>query len=139
MEAMNCRSALALGLSAAVLPVFAGKAVAATPEYGPTDGEELFPGIRMVDLGTFDFYIPAYKSIQVVDVIFQPMVGDPGPIMDTDMLCYIYTGEFRVKKINKEFTVKQGDMYTCAKGKMDQCTNITNEIAFKRVAFLISA
>ncbi len=83
--------------------------------------------------------IPAYKSIQVVDVIFQPMVGDPGPIMDTDMLCYIYTGEFRVKKINKEFTVKQGDMYTCAKGKMDQCTNITNEIAFKRVAFLISA
>jgi hypothetical protein len=59
--------------------------------------------------------------------------------MDNDMLCYITAGEFMIKKVDKEFTVKDGEMYSCAKGKTDMATNISKVVGIHRAGILIPA
>ena len=143
MEDLNRRSAITLGLSAAaVVPLFAlatpAKA-AEIPTYGPEEGEEIAPGVRLVEVGTGESDIPAYKSIQILDVVFQPGAADIESAMDNDMICFITAGEFTIKKADKEFTVKKGDYYTCGKGKTDQATNLSKEVGIHRITILIPA
>jgi len=107
--------------------------------YGPNDGKELYPGVRVVELGTFNSDIPAYKSIFMVDVVFQPGAVAPETVMKNDMLCYIAAGEFKIKKAAKEFTVKEGEMYTCSKGKTDMATNISKVVGIHRIGILVPA
>ena len=139
MKGMNRRSTMALGLSAATAPLFISAAAAATKEYGPTDGKELFPGVRLVELGAFNSDIPAYKSIFMVDIVFQPGAVVPETVMKDDMVCQIAAGEFKIKKADKEFTLKEGEMYTCAKGKTDAATNTSAVVGIHRIGILKSA
>ena len=141
MKGMNRRSTLALGLSATTAPLFAfaTPAGAAVPAYGPTDGKEIAPGVRLVELGTFNSDIPAYKSIFMVDIVFQPGAVAPESKMDNDMVCQITAGEFKIKKADKEFTLKEGEMYTCAKGKTDGATNTSAVVGIHRIAILVPA
>jgi quercetin dioxygenase-like cupin family protein len=56
------------------------------------------------------------------------------------MMCYILAGEFSIKKMGKEpYTVKEGDFYTCGKGRTDHATNIGNGVGIHRIAILIPA
>ena len=143
MEDINRRSAITLGLSAAaVVPLFAmapPARAAEIPTYGPEEGEEIAPGVRIVEVGTANSDIPAYKSIQILDVVFQPGAADIESAMDNDMVCYIASGEFTINKSDKEFTVKEGDYYTCAKGKTDHATNTSSVVGIHRIAILIPA
>jgi hypothetical protein len=140
MNDLNRRSALALGLAtAAATPLLTLARPAAAKEYGPNEGKELYPGVRMVELGAFNSDIPAYKSIFMVDIVFQPGAVAPEKVMDNDMLCYIAAGEFKIKKATKEFTIKEGEMYTCAKGKTDMATNISKVVGIHRIGILMPA
>ena len=139
MKGMNRRSTMALGLSAAASPLFISSVSAAVPAYGPNDGKELVPGVRVVELGTFNSDIPAYKSISMVDIVFQPGAVFPETPMDNDMVCQIMAGEFKIKKADKEFTLKEGEMYTCSKGKTDGNTNTSAVVGIHRVAILVPA
>ncbi|UVK47543.1 hypothetical protein BPNPMPFG_003330 [Mesorhizobium sp. AR07] len=140
MDNMNRRSAIALGVTAAaVTPLFALAASAKTKEYGPKDGKEIAPGVRIVEVGTGNADISAYKSIAIVDVVFQPGAHAPAMMMDNDMVCTIAAGEFTIKKVDKEFKLKEGDMYTCAKGKTDEATNTSAVVGVHRIAVLIPA
>ncbi|MGH6906753.1 MAG: hypothetical protein ACREDX_02730, partial [Aestuariivirga sp.] len=105
----------------------------------PTDGKEVHPGVRVVELGTFISDIPAYKSIFMVDIVFQPGAVFPESPMDNDMMCYIAAGEFKIKKADQEFTVKEGEMYTCAKGKTDMATNTSSVVGIHRAGILMPA
>jgi quercetin dioxygenase-like cupin family protein len=144
-ELMSRRSAVTLGLSAvAAAQLFASSTptkAAGVPNYGPADGRELSPGRRLVEIGEIPSEMDAYKSIKVVDVVYQPGAADPKEaVMDVDMLCYILAGEFSIKKTGKEpYTVKEGDFYTCGKGKTDKATNIGNGIGIHRIAMLMPA
>jgi quercetin dioxygenase-like cupin family protein len=137
MEDMNRRSAMALGLTVAATPLIALATPAVAKTYGPNDGKELHPGVRMVELGTFNSDIPAYKSISMVDIVFQPGAVAPEEVMDNDMMCYIAAGEFKIKKVDKEFTIKEGEMYTCAKGKTDMATNTSDVVGIHRIGILM--
>jgi quercetin dioxygenase-like cupin family protein len=105
------------------------------------DGKELSPGRRLVEVGTAPSEMAAYKSIKIIDIIFQPGAADPTEaMMDMDMMCYILAGEFSIKKMGKEpYTVKEGDFYTCGKGRTDHATNIGNGVGIHRIAILIPA
>jgi quercetin dioxygenase-like cupin family protein len=122
-ELMSRRSAVTLGLSAvAAAPLFASATsakAAGAPDYGPTEGRELSPGRRLVEIGEIPSEMDAYKSIKVVDVVYQPGAADPKEaVMDVDMMCYILAGEFSIKKTGKEpYTVKEGDFYTCGRAE----------------------
>ena len=140
MENVNRRSAMALGLTAAAAtPLLALATPARAKEYGPTEGKEIAPGVRVVEVGEGNADIPAYKSIKIVDIVFQPGTVAPATVMDNDMVCTIISGEFMIKKVDKEFALKEGDMYTCSKGKTDMATNTSTVVGVHRIAILIPA
>src|SRR5436309_10397422 len=70
MNKMNRRSALALSL---VVPsaVVVTKSVTAQP-YALTEGREIAPGVRQVDLTKRESMIPSYKTVSMRDVVYQP-------------------------------------------------------------------
>lgn len=140
MEAMNRRSAMALGVTvAAATPLFALATPAMAATYGPDEGEEIAPGVRLIEVGTRESVIPAYKSIQIVDIVFQPGAVAPESEMPNDMVCHITAGEFKITKGDVEFTVKEGDMYTCGKGLPDGATNTSDVVGVHRIAVLVPA
>ncbi|AZO31137.1 hypothetical protein [Mesorhizobium sp. M1B.F.Ca.ET.045.04.1.1] len=140
MNKMNRRSAIALGVTAATIaPLFATATFAKTKKYGPKEGKEIAAGVRVVEVGTGNSDIPAYKSISIVDVVFQPGAHAPQSVMDNDMVCTITSGAFTIKKADKEFKLKVGDMYTCSKGKTDEATNTSKEVGIHRIAILVPA
>ena len=141
MEGISRRSAIALGLTAAAATPLIGLAASAqTKTYGPDEGTELAPGVRVIEVGTRESVIPAYKSIQILDIVFQPGAVAPESEMTDDMVCHITAGEFTITKgAAGEFTVKEGDMYTCAKGKPDGATNTSDVVGIHRIAVLKTA
>ena len=146
MEKINRRSALTIGLAtAAATPLFAlatpAEAAEIVPTYGPNDGKEIAPGVRIVEVGAFASDMTGIKSVLLLDAVFQPGAADKESVMDNDMVCLITAGEFTIKKTNpdKEFNVKKGDYYTCSKGKTDHATNISKEVGIHRITILIPA
>src|SRR5690348_13423739 len=143
MEKVSRRSALTFGAAAAAatpLLAIATPALAAgggVPNYGPTDGKDIGNGRRLVEVGEVESQIDAYKMVKIIDVIYQPGAADPAdqPVMDMDMVCHIIAGEFRIQKKGiPAYTVKEGFIYTCGKGKTDQATNTSGVVGIHRIA-----
>jgi len=139
MEDIDRRSALAFGLTVAATPMLAWPTPARAETYGPEDGKELFPGVRLVDLGKRESTIPAYKNIAMADVIFQPGGIYPEEVMPNDSVCHVTEGELQIKQGSVEFTCKKGDVYSCGKGTKEQATNAGNAVAVMRAIDLLPA
>jgi hypothetical protein len=121
---------------------FTTPALAEIPVYGPKDGKEISPGVRWVDLGEVESQIDAYKKVMFGDAIYEPGAQDPWsqPVMDTDMFCYILQGDFEItKKGIPPYMVKQGQAYTCGKGKTDNGHNVSKVVGIMRVSMLMPA
>jgi quercetin dioxygenase-like cupin family protein len=131
------RSALAIGiagLSGLVLPE-----QAAAQTYGPNEGKELTQGVRQIDLGERESLIPAYKMVHLRDIVLQPGAKTPDNAMMNDMLCHMTEGELAVVQNDKQFTVKKGDVWTCAKGITTEGTqNKGNAVAIMRIIDLLT-
>jgi quercetin dioxygenase-like cupin family protein len=131
------RSALAIGiagLSGLVLPE-----QAAAQTYGPNEGKELTQGVRQIDLGERESLIPAYKKVRLHDIVLQPGGRTPDNAMMNDMLCHMTEGELAVVQNDKQFTVRKGDVWTCAKGISTEGTqNKNNAVAIMRIIDLLT-
>jgi quercetin dioxygenase-like cupin family protein len=131
------RSALAIGvagLSGLVLPE-----QAAAQTYGPNEGKELTQGVRQIDLGERESLIPAYKKVHLRDIVLQPGAKTPDNAMMNDMLCHMTEGDLAVVQNDKQFTVKKGDVWTCAKGITTEGTqNKGNAVAIMRIIDLLT-
>ena len=140
MEEINRRSAMVLGLTAAAatpLVGLAGSALAQT--YGADEGEEVAPGVRIVALGERESVIPAYKTIKLRDVVIQPGSATPDNVMMNDMLCHMTEGELSVVQNENTFTVKKGDVWTCAKEDTTEGTkNTSDAVAIMRIIDLLA-
>jgi quercetin dioxygenase-like cupin family protein len=137
MENMDRRLVLGLGLgaSALILPT-----AAAAQTYGPDEGKEVGPGVRVVDLGERESIISPYKMIKLRDVVIQPEAKTPENEMKNDMVCHMTEGELAVVQNGKEFTVKKGDVWTCAKGITTEGTqNKGSAVAIMRVIDLMTS
>lgn len=140
MEAINRRSTLALGLTMAATPLIASVTPVAAQTYGPDEGKELAPGVRQVDLSERDAVIPAYKMVKLRDIVIQPGAKTPDNVMKNDMVCHMTEGELSVVQNTKEFTVKKGDVWTCAKADTTEGTqNKGDAVAIMRVIDLMTA
>ena len=146
MEDLNRRSAIAFGLTAVAttpLIALATPALAAQPPtYGPNDGQDIGAGRRLIEVGTQESQINAYKSIKIIDIVYPVGASDPDddPVMDMDMICHIIAGEFRIQKTGLDpYIVKDGELYTCGIGKKDKATNISNVVGIHRIAMLVPA
>ena len=140
MEAVNRRSTLALGLTVAATPLITWGIPAAAQTYGPTEGKEVAPGVRVVALGERASVIPAYATVKLRDVVIQPGAKTPDNVMMNDMLCHLTEGELSVVQNEKTFVVKKGDVWTCTKDDTTEGTqNTGSEVAIMRVIDLLTA
>ena len=135
MKAMSRRSAMAIGATVVAAPLVARATPAMAKSYGPTDGTEIFPGVRLVTLGTRDSHIEGYKSVAMEDVVFQPEGAIPlGDVMADDMVCTVTEGELQIVAGDMEFTAKEGDVWSCGKGSTkESATNNGTVVAVMRV------
>lgn len=142
MKDLNRRSAVGLGLATATaVLMMPQKATAETygPSYSPTDGKERGPGVRQVDLGRHESMMPAYKTVSMRDVIYQPGAKTQSPTMQNDMVCHCLTGELHIDQgSGRQFTVKEGDVWTCAKGMPENTTNNGRAVGIMRVTDLLA-
>ena len=136
MMNVDRRGAVALGLVTAAL---ATPRPASAQMYGPTEGKEVGPGIRMIDHGERPSTIPAYKKIQMLDLIIAPGTVDAESMMSADMICTCPEGELLVSHNGHEFTVGKGDAWTCAKGiTLEGFRNTSNAPAVMRVVKMLT-
>src|SRR5262245_58752961 len=135
MADMDRRSMLGLGLAASTV-VFPLTASA----QAPAAGKELAPGVRQIDYGERDSLIAAYKKVRLRDVVISPGARTPEREMMNDMLCHMTEGELAVVQNKKEFTVKKGDVWTCAKSISTEGTqNKGTGVAIMRIIDLLTA
>jgi quercetin dioxygenase-like cupin family protein len=138
MEQIDRRSALAFGLAGISGLVISEQAAAQT--YGSSDGKEVGPGVRQVDLGERESLIRAYGKVRLRDIVLQPGAKTPDNMMMNDMLCHMTEGELAVMQNDKQFTVKKGDVWTCAKGITTEGTqNKGSTVAIMRIIDLMPA
>jgi len=137
MNDIDRRSMLGLGVAASTL-VF--PAIATAQTYPPTAGKELAPGVRQVDLGERPSSIPAYKTVRMRDIVIAPGASTPERDMMNDMLCHLTEGELAVVQNKQEFTVRRGEVWTCAKGLNTEGTrNKGSAVAIMRIIDLLAA
>jgi hypothetical protein len=136
MRTVDRRSAVALGLVAAAL---AAPSPASAQMYGPSEGEEVEPGVRVVNHGERPSTIPAYKKIQMLDIIIAPGVVQREEMMTDDMICTCPDGELLMSHNGHEFTVGKGDAWTCAKGiTLEGFRNTSSAPAVMRVVKMLA-
>ena len=139
MEEMGRRSVFALGLAAASMPALASSKAAMAEPYGPDEGKELASGVRLVELGKGQAIIPGYKTVSMIDIVFQPGSNLPNETMQNDMVCHVTDGELRIAQSGTEFRAKKNHVWTCAKGTEEQAWNEGEEVAVMRVTDLLPA
>ena len=137
MHRMARRPAVALGLAAAAVPALPTGTAAQMPMPGPGEGQEVAPGVRVVQHGKGPAIVPAYKALSLYDVVFQPGADLPPSAMKNDMICHIAEGELRVVQDGKEFRFKQGDVWSCAKGTEEGARNEGSTVAVMRIIDLL--
>jgi hypothetical protein len=137
MAGMNRRSAITLALAAASAAGATGNALAQPST--ATAGKELAPGVRQVEHGKRASMIPAYKTVSMVDIVYQPKAKlASGTPMANDMVCHCPEGEIRVKQTpGGEFVAKTGDVWSCNKGLLEETENIGTGVAIMRVINLL--
>lgn len=133
MARMNRRSVLTLALAAASAAAAPGEAMA------QPRGKEAAPGVRRVLRSKRASKIPAYKSVSMVDYVYQPKARLPsGTPMPSDMVCHCPQGALRVKQTpGGEFVVKAGDVWSCNKGLLEETENIGPGVSIMRVIYLL--
>ena len=139
MEDITRRSALALGFAtAATLPALMTPTPAAAQRYRPDEGREIAPGVRRIDLTKRPSEIPAYATVSMRDVVYQPGAKSENPGMANDMVCHCLEGELQVSQgPDKQFVAKTGDVWSCMKGMPETNVNNGSTIAIMRVIDLI--
>jgi quercetin dioxygenase-like cupin family protein len=139
MEDIGRRTTFALGIAAAAAPALILPGVAAARTYGPNEGQELAPGVRLVAVGKAESTIPSYKTIEMVDIVFQPGSTISEKSMPADMVCHMTQGEVLIKKASKQFSVKENEVYTCIKGEPEEDINTGSTVAVMRAIILHTA
>ncbi|MHA6845389.1 hypothetical protein [Ralstonia syzygii] len=140
MNRVNRRSALAFVLtSAAASPAFLLPTAAAAERYRVDEGTQLAPGVRRVELSKRPSEIPAYATVSMVDLVFQPKSKFANPAMASDMVCHCLEGELAIDKgPGMQFVAKPGDVWTCKKGMPETTENRGSTVAIMRIALLLA-
>jgi quercetin dioxygenase-like cupin family protein len=139
MEEIDRRSALVLGLATvAALPASLTPSAAFAQRYRSDEGKERGPGVRIVDLTKRESEIPAYATVSMRDIVYQPGARNDSPAMANDMVCHCLEGELQIGQgPGKQFNAKAGDVWSCMKGMPESSVNTGSTLAIMRVIDLL--
>jgi hypothetical protein len=128
----------AAAFSAIAAALAGGGSPARAQTYRADEGKELAPGVRAVELGKGAAMIPGYKTVSLIDLVFQPQSNLPVSAMPNAMICHITEGELMVLQDGKEFQAKKNHVWTCAEGTKEGARNDANALAVMRIANLLT-
>jgi hypothetical protein len=80
--------------------------------------------------------IPGFKSVTLLDFIYQPGSKTPSTAMKNPMVCHVAEGELRVVQNGKEFIAKKYDVWTCDAGTHEATFNDGKVVAVMRMTWL---
>jgi hypothetical protein len=140
MRTVKRRSAAALGFVAAAALAAPRPATAIEGSGCSAGGEhEVAPGVRVVHFRRRASVIPAYKTVSMRDVIYQPGAKLLEPSMPNDMVCHCLDGDLLIDQDGEmQFIAQKGDVWTCAKGVREINVNVGGTVAVMRVADLLA-
>jgi hypothetical protein len=133
LHPLSRRSALILATAAMTVPI----CVEAQP-YGPNEGEERHPGVRVIRLSENGSKVPVFKTVMLRDVVQQPGSKTSNETMKNAMICHCLEGELQVTQEDGEFTAKKGTIWTCKVGGTETSENKGNTVAIMRVIDLMT-
>jgi hypothetical protein len=141
MPNIDRRSALAIGLGiAAVVPAALRSSPARAAMYGKDEGQEVAPGVRVVRLTEKHAHIPAYQTVSLRDVVFEPGSKIENPSMRNDMVCHTIEGALYIDNGGgDEFDAPTGQVWSCAKDQYESAENRGDVPAVMRIIDLIEA
>jgi quercetin dioxygenase-like cupin family protein len=134
MEAINRRSALAVGLGAASVLVIggSGRAEAAVEQ------KTIAKGVVQRNLGEGQAIIPGYGKVMLRDIVIQPGASTPpNNAMKNAMVCHVTQGQLEVVQDGKTFTAKTNHVWTCNVGTVEQSFNKGKSVAIMRITDLL--
>lgn len=139
MGSLNRRSVLAAALASTVAaPALLIPTTAAAERYRADEGKQVAPGVRLVELSKRASEIPAYATVSMVDVVFQPGAKYMNPAMAVDMVCHCLEGELAIDQgMGKPFVAKAGDVWSCRKGMPETTENRGGTVGIMRVIRLV--
>jgi hypothetical protein len=146
MQDLDRRSALAFGIttvSTLVLPHAAEAGMSgmsgSSAMSGAAEGKEIGPGVRRIDYGQRESMIPAYKTVAMRDIVFQPGASHTVPSMANDMVCHMLEGELTINQgPGMDFVAKKGDVWTCKTGVPETSKNTGSTVAIMRITDLLA-
>jgi quercetin dioxygenase-like cupin family protein len=134
MKTLSRRSALVLGGAAAVIPI----AAEAQTSYGHSDGKEVAPGVRAVQLSEKASKVPGFKMVMLRDFVFQPGSKGPSNTMKNAMVCHCLDGELQITQEDGAFAAKKGTVWTCKAGGTESAENKGSTVAIMRIVDLMT-
>ena len=123
MTTLSRRAALIFGATTAAMPI----GVEAHP-YGPNEGEERHPGVRVIRPSENTSKVPGFKTVILRDVVQQPGSKIPNETMRNAMICHCLEGELEVAQEDGLFTAKKSTVWTCKAGGTETSENKGNAI-----------
>jgi hypothetical protein len=106
------------------------------PELCPFPPCHVSPIVEMASSSPLRFI----KTLKLRDLVIQPGAATPDNVMMNDMLCHMTEGELAVRQNDKNFVVKKGDVWSCAKGITTEGTkNQSTSVAVMRIIDLLPA
>jgi quercetin dioxygenase-like cupin family protein len=138
MKTLSRRSALAataaFSVAASARASLAAPAMDMTVHAG-TD-TTIAPGVVKRVYSKRPALIPGFKSVALIDFIYQPGGKTPDNVMKNPMVCHVAEGRLRVVQNGKEFVAKQYDVWTCDTGTHESTFNDGKGIAVMRMTWL---
>ena len=135
MRDIDRRTTVALGLAAAAVPAstLAAARPAAAQTRGSTEGKEIRPGVRQIDLSPpRPSKIQGFRTVSMRDVVLQPGAEIPEFAMPNPMLCHVTEGELAIRQDGRDFVAKRGDAWDCGKGTREGTKNNGTTVAIMR-------
>ena len=83
--------------------------------------------------------VPAYKTVSMRDIIYQPGAKTASPTMANDMVCHCLDCELRIDHgEGRRLVARKGDVWTCAMGMPEAAANNGGTVAIVRVIDLLA-
>ena len=141
MKALSRRSALTATAAFSVVAVGRASSTAQAMDMAATAGTDktIAPGVVMRTYSKKPSLIPGFKSVSLIDFIYQPGAKTANHPMKNPMVCHVAEGSLRVVQNGKEWVAKQYDVWTCNTGTQESTTNDGKDVAVMRMTWLYPA
>jgi len=138
MKTLSRRSALAATAAVSVAAFGRASSTAQAMDMTAHAGTDttIAPGVVKRVYSERPASIPGFKSVTLVDFIYQPGGQTPDNVIKTPMDCQVAEGRLRIVRDGKHSVAKQDDVWTCDTGSHESTFNDGKGVAVMQMTWL---